>query len=67
MTNRPSGFSPSNLSSVQSSAIVDIHHHWPRQEVNDMVADGLTKLLPHHRPGEFANFLGMQGIQCLLD
>jgi Reverse transcriptase (RNA-dependent DNA polymerase). len=58
---------------------VDIHHHWLRQEVQeqrihvrwvetrDMVADGLTKLLPRQKHAEFVKSLGMQDIQHLLD
>ena len=57
---------------------VDIHHHWLRQEVQagripvewmktaDMVADGLTKILPRQKHAEFVRMLGMEDISTLL-
>jgi hypothetical protein len=57
---------------------VDIHQHWLRQEVQeqrihvrwvetkDMVADGLTKLLPRQKHADFVNSLGIEDIQHLL-
>jgi hypothetical protein len=57
---------------------VDIHHHWLRQEVqagripvewmktSDMVADGLTKILPRQKQAEFVRMLGMEDIGHLL-
>jgi hypothetical protein len=54
---------------------VDIHHHWLRQEVQNkripvewvpsanMVADGLTKLLPRQKFVEFVRQLGMEDIE----
>ncbi|KAJ5101017.1 hypothetical protein N7456_007069 [Penicillium angulare] len=58
---------------------VDIHHHWLRQEVqaenitvqwtetNEMIADGLTKLLPRQKHADFVRQLGMEDIENLLD
>jgi hypothetical protein len=58
---------------------VDIHQHWLRQEVQsghiavewtktaDMVADGLTKLLPRQKYAEFVRQLGMEDIRHMLD
>jgi hypothetical protein len=57
---------------------VDIHHHWLRQEVqagrisiewmktSDMIADGLTKILPRQKHLEFLRMLGMEDIGHLL-
>jgi hypothetical protein len=57
---------------------VDIHHHWLRQEVQagrlpvtwtktaDMVADGLTKMLPRLKHMEFVRMLGMEDIGHLI-
>ena len=57
---------------------VDIHHHWLRQEVQagrllvewtktaDMVADGLTKLLPRLKHLEFVKMLGLEDISHLI-
>ena len=58
---------------------MDIHQHWLRQEVQegriavewtktaDMVADGLTKLLPRQKHAEFVSQLGMEDISHLLE
>jgi hypothetical protein len=58
---------------------VDIHQHWLRQEVQsgriavewtktaNMVADGLTKLLPRQKHAEFVRLLGMEDIGYLLE
>lgn len=58
---------------------IDIHRHWLRQEVqsgripvqwaktSDMVADGLTKLLPRQKHVEFVRLLGMEDIGSLLE
>jgi hypothetical protein len=57
---------------------VDIHRHWLRQEVqdgrlpvewvktSDMVADGLTKVLPRQKHLEFVRMLGMEDIDHLI-
>jgi hypothetical protein len=57
---------------------VDIHHNWLRQEVqagrisiewiktSDMIADGLTKILPRQKHLEFLRMLGMEDISHLL-
>jgi hypothetical protein len=57
---------------------IDIHQHWLRQEVQagritvkwvkttEMVADGLTKLLPRLKHAEFVRMLGLEDIGHLL-
>jgi hypothetical protein len=57
---------------------IDIHQHWLRQEVqsgripvqwvktSDMIADGLTKLLPRQKHVEFVRLLGMEDIGSFL-
>jgi hypothetical protein len=57
---------------------VDIHHNWLRQEVqagrisiewiktSDMIADGLTKILPRQKHLEFLRMLGIEDISHLL-
>lgn len=57
---------------------VDIHGHWLRQEVKagririewiptaDMVADGLTKILPRQKHERFIKLLGMEDISSLI-
>lgn len=58
---------------------IDIHQHWLRQEVrarripiqwvktSEMVADGLTKLLPRQKHLEFVKLLGMEDVGHLVD
>jgi hypothetical protein len=58
---------------------IDIHQHWLRQEVqsgrlpvqwtktSEMVADGLTKMLPRLKHAEFVRMLGMEDIGHLLE
>ncbi|KAJ6084363.1 hypothetical protein N7486_011163 [Penicillium sp. IBT 16267x] len=58
---------------------VDIHQHWLRQEVqsgripvqwvktSEMVADGLTKLLPRQKHVEFVRILGIEDIGRFLE
>lgn len=58
---------------------IDIHQHWLRQEVqsgrlpvqwtktSEMVADGLTKILPRLKHAEFIRMLGMEDIGHLLE
>jgi hypothetical protein len=58
---------------------IDIHQHWLRQEVQagripvqwvptaEMVADGLTKLLPRQKHTSFVRQLGLEDISHLLE